>query len=53
VSLGKARGFAIEDFGGGVVGFRFEDSAAQGGESTAAEEVERKVPPAQWKTPRD
>ena len=52
VTLEKARGFAVEDFGGGVVGFCFEDGAAKGDEAPAAEKVERKAPAARRKTPR-
>ena len=52
LSLGKAHGFAVEDFGGGVVGFRFEDGAAKGDEPPAAvEKVERKAPTVRRKTP--
>jgi len=53
LSLGKAQGFAVEDFGSGVVGFWFEDGAAKGDEEPpAAEKVERKAPAARRKTPR-
>jgi hypothetical protein len=52
LSLGKAQGFAVEDFGGGVVGFRFEDGAAQGEEPPAAEKVERKAPAARRRASR-
>ncbi len=48
VSLGKARGFAVEDFGDGVVGFRFE----AGGEQAPIEAVERKTTPARSKASR-
>jgi hypothetical protein len=52
VTLEKARGFAVEDFGGGVVGFRFEDGAAPSAEPPAAEKVERKAPAQRRKTSR-
>lgn len=48
VSLGKARGFAVEAFGDGVVGFRFE----AGGEQEPIETVERKTAPARRKESR-
>ena len=52
LSVGKARGFEVEDFGGGVVGFRFEDGAAKGDEAPAAEKVERTAPTARRKASR-
>jgi hypothetical protein len=52
VTLEKARGFAIEDFGGGVVGFQFEHTAAKGEEEPAAEKVERTAPTARRKASR-
>ena len=50
LSLGKAQGFTVEDFGGGVVGFRFDDGAAKADEPPAVEKVERKAPAARRKT---
>ena len=52
LSVGKARGFAVEDFGSGVVEFRFEDGGAKGDEMPAAQKVERKAPAARRKTSR-
>jgi hypothetical protein len=52
VTLEKARGFAVEDFGGGVVGFRFEDGAVKSDEAPAAEKAERKAPATRRKTSR-
>ena len=52
VTLEKAQGFAVEDFGGGVVGFRFEGGAEKVGEPPAAEKVERKAPATRRKAPR-
>ena len=46
----RVLGLTREDFGGGVVGFRFEDGAAKGDDAPATEKLQRKAPAARRKT---